>query len=59
VIRSQLRQPGDVSAVIELDDGFALYVLEEKTAEALRVAALSVPKRNYQQWLAEQSQAQP
>jgi hypothetical protein len=31
-----------------------VYVFKEKTAETLSVAALSLPKRSYEQWLAEQ-----
>jgi hypothetical protein len=54
VLRVQLRQPGDVSAVIETPGGFLLYVCREKTGERLSVAALSLPKRSYEQWLAEQ-----
>ena len=55
VLRVQLRQPGDVSAVIEAPGGFLLYVAEEKTETALTVACLSLPKRSYEQWLAEQT----
>ena len=53
VLRVQLRQPGDVSAVIEFPGGFLLYVCKTKTRESLSVAGLSVPKRSYEQWLAE------
>jgi hypothetical protein len=59
VLRAQLRQPGDVSAVIEMPAGFALYVAEEKTVAVLKVATVSLPKRSYQAWLNEQSQATP
>jgi hypothetical protein len=55
VLRAQLRQAGDVSAVIEMPAGFALYLAKEKTAESLSVATLSIPKRSYDQWLADQS----
>jgi hypothetical protein len=54
VLRSQLRQPGDVSAVIEMPRGFSLHVVREKTAEILRVATRSIPKRSYEEWLNEQ-----
>ncbi len=54
VLRVQLRQAGDVSAVIEMPGGFLLYVCKEKTPETLAVAAFSLPKRSYEQWLAEQ-----
>jgi len=55
VLRVQLRQPGDVSAVIETPGGFLLYVAKEKTDTALTVACLSLPKRSYEQWLSEQT----
>jgi hypothetical protein len=57
VLRVQLRQPGDVSAVIETPGGFLLYVAKEKTDTTLSVACLSLPKRSYEQWLSEQSGA--
>jgi hypothetical protein len=53
VLRVQLRQPGDVSAVIETPGGFLLYVAKDKTDKALTVACLSLPKRSYEQWLSE------
>jgi hypothetical protein len=55
VLRLQLRQPGDVSAVIETPGGFLLYVAKETTDTALTVACLSLPKRSYEQWLSEQA----
>lgn len=55
VLRVQLRQAGDVSAVIETPGGFLLYLAEENTPESLTVATLSLPKRSYDRWLAEQS----
>jgi hypothetical protein len=55
VLRVQLRQPGDVSAVIEAPAGFLLYMAKERTPTALTVACLSLPKRSYEQWLSEQS----
>jgi hypothetical protein len=54
VLRLQLRQPGDVSAVIEAPGGFLLFVAKETTDTALTVACLSLPKRSYEQWLSEQ-----
>jgi hypothetical protein len=57
VLRVQLRQPGDVSAIIETPNGFLLCVAKEKTDTALAVACLSLPKRSYEQWLSEQTQA--
>ena len=54
VLRVQLRQPGDVSAVIETPGGFLLYVCKARTTGTLSVAALSLPKRSYEKWLLEQ-----
>ena len=59
VLRVQLRQPGDVSAVIEMPGGFLLYVLKEKTDAVLSAADLSLPKRGYEQWLNEQNESKP
>jgi len=56
VLRAQLRQPGDVSAVIETPGGFLLYLCKEKNPATLSVATLSIPKRSYEQWLAEQTE---
>ena len=55
VLRAQLRQAGDVSAVIETSGGFLLYVCKDKSADTLTVATLSLPKRSYEGWLAEQN----
>jgi len=55
VLRAQLRQPGDVSAVIETPAGFLLYVAKHKTMSTMSAAVLSLPKRSYEQWLQEQS----
>ena len=54
VLRVQLRQPGDVSAVIETPGGFLLYLAKEKSDTVLTVACLSLPKRSYEQWVSEQ-----
>lgn len=56
VLSVQLGQPGDFSAVIETPGGFLLYLCREKTARTLSVAMLSIPKRSYEQWLAEQTE---
>jgi hypothetical protein len=55
VLRVQLRQPGDISAVIETPGGFLLYLCTAKNAVALSAGTLSIPKRSYEQWLAEQA----
>jgi hypothetical protein len=54
VLRAQLQKAGDVSAVIETPGGFLIFVAREKNAAFLRVASLSIPKRSYDDWLAEQ-----
>ena len=54
VLRVQLQSPGDVSAVIETPGGFLLFLAQEKTAATLRASSLSLPKRSYDQWLADQ-----
>lgn len=54
VLLAQLRQPGDVSAVIEMPTAFALYLSREKTAEHLTMAVLVIPKRSYESWLESQ-----
>lgn len=58
VLRVQLRQAGDVSAVLETPGGFLLYLATEKTKEAWRVAVLSVRKRSYEAWLLEQGKGE-
>ncbi len=59
VLRVQLRKAGDVTAVVELPGGFVLYLAKEKSAETLAVAVFSMPKRSYEEWLAEQAKDQP
>lgn len=59
VLRVQLRQPGDISAVIETPGGFLLYMAKERTDVVLSVASLSLPKRSHEQWLEEQKENQP
>jgi len=54
VLRAQLRNRGDISAVIETPAAFLLFVARERTATSLTAAMLSVPKRSLEQWLAEQ-----
>jgi hypothetical protein len=55
VLRIQLRQPGDVSAVVEMPGGFLVYVLKERTEATMTITALTLPKRSYEQWLADQN----
>ena len=56
VLRAQLQKPGDVSAVIETPAGFLILQAKERTATTLRAASLSIPKRSYEEWLAQQPQ---
>jgi len=51
VLRAQLRQAGDISAVIETPVAFVLYLAKAKTSTTLTVAALTTPKRSYEEWL--------
>jgi hypothetical protein len=59
VLRGQLRQIGDVSAVIELLSGFQLYLAQESTTATLSVATRALPKRRYEQWLNDQNESKP
>lgn len=58
VLRAQLRQASDISAVIEMPGGFLLYLAEEKTPERLSVALLSIPKQDFETWLQRESKSQ-
>ncbi|MDB6055080.1 MAG: Kelch motif protein [Verrucomicrobiales bacterium] len=55
VLRAQLRDAGDVSAVIEAPTGFLLYVAKGKSSTELSAAVLSLAKRSYDEWIEEQS----
>jgi hypothetical protein len=59
VLRAQLRQVGDVSAVIETSSAFLLYLTIEKTGESLRAAGFTVHKRAYDEWLGQQPDENP
>lgn len=59
VLRAQLRQPGNVSAVLELPGTFALYLATQKTDETLSVATFWIKKRSFEDWLAAQTHARP
>ena len=54
VLRAQLHQPGDVSAVIEGPRAFQIYLAKARTAKSLSAAVFTLPKRSYEDWLAEQ-----
>lgn len=59
VLRVQLLKAGDVSAVIETPGSFLIFQAKDKTAETLTAASLSIPKRSYEEWLAQQPAATP
>jgi hypothetical protein len=54
VLRTQLKKPGDVSAVIETPTAFLLFVTKEKTNDTLSAGSITIPKRSYDEWLAQQ-----
>ena len=54
VLRAQLLKPGDLSALIETPGAFLLFVAKEKSSTELSVASFSLPKRSYDEWLAQQ-----
>lgn len=56
VLQAQLRQPGDVSAVIESTGAFQIYLARERTPTSLTAAVLTLPKRSLEAWLAQQSE---
>jgi hypothetical protein len=59
VLRLQLQKPGDVSAVIETPRGFLVFLAKEKSAAALAAVSLSIPKRSYEEWHAQQPAEKP
>jgi hypothetical protein len=56
VLGLQLQERGDVSAVIETPKDFLLFLAEEKTTLRLSAATVTIPKRSYETWLAEQGE---
>jgi len=54
ILGAQLRNPGDVSAVIENPRDFRVFLAERSTPRALTVAILTIPKLGYDQWVTEQ-----
>jgi hypothetical protein len=59
VLTTQLQQPGDVSAVFASDYNFALYLLTSRSAEALTVRAVELPRQTFDDWLAVQARTNP
>lgn len=55
LLREQLRRPGDVSAVVETDADFVVFVARDRTERLLRAAAIHLPKETYEFWLARQT----
>lgn len=53
VLRVQMQNPGNVSAVIETPGCFLVFQAKEKTAETLACIVLTIPKRSYDEWLAQ------
>jgi len=54
LLRLQLGKPGAVSAVVETPAGFVIFQAKERSATELRAASLSIHKRDYGEWLAQQ-----
>jgi len=45
LLQEQLRQPGDVSAVVETDDAFWLFLVRERTGRFARIVLVSESKK--------------
>ena len=56
VLSVQLQKPGDVTAVIETPKDFLLFLAKKRTSVSLMAASLTIPKRSYESWLAEQQE---
>lgn len=54
LLLTQLRQPGDISAVIETPGGFQIYLARERNNSQLVAAVFTLRKLGYEEWLAEQ-----
>lgn len=54
VLRAQLQEPGDISAVIETTQGFLLYLAKDCSNIKISAAVLSIQKRGYEDWLVKQ-----
>lgn len=55
VLKAQLTQTGDVSAVIEDSTHFMLYLARGRSNKSLDVSCIALPKRSFEDWLAEQA----
>lgn len=54
IITSQLQEPGDVTTVIDLSGGFTIFHLMEKAPASLTTGSLTILKRSYADWTAQQ-----
>lgn len=54
VLRAQLRKAGDVSALVESSGAFVVFRATEVTERTISAEVVSISKRNFEQWLAEQ-----
>ena len=54
LLRTQLRHPGDISAVIETPRAFQIYLTRERSDSQLVAAVFTLRKLGYEEWLAEQ-----
>jgi len=54
VLAAQLKQAGDVSAVIEMPAGFVVFAATAVTPESVSAVSLFLPKCNYDEWLNQQ-----
>jgi len=55
LLPAQLRQPGDVSAVVETDSAFLIFLARERTDRILRAATVRIPREDYESWLSRQT----
>ena len=55
VLKAQLTKIGDVSAVIEDSTHFMLYLSRGRSNMSLDVSCIALPKRSFEDWLAEQA----
>ena len=53
VLKSQLKKPGDVSAVIETSSGFLIFVATDTSPKILAAGSTYFPKRNFDEWVEE------
>src|SRR4030095_11020119 len=55
VLSSQLRAPGDISAVVETPTRFLVYLGGERTTDKLSATVISLSKKLYEDWIHEQN----